>query len=79
MKDKNLKRLKKILQHELCSDELDDTLFYLNEYERLSEFKEAYYSLLDATWEVLSKDGQKETNKMLNKIFKINKNEQVKN
>ena len=74
---KELNRLKKAVSRVLASDELDDTLFYFDEYERLKEYQEAYYYLLEATWEIQSKEGQKESNKRLNKIFRLNKDERV--
>lgn len=52
---------------------------YLKEIKRLKEYQDAYYYMLDSCWELQEYEGKKETNKELNKIFKLNKEEQVKN
>ena len=46
------------------------------EFEGLKEYKEAYYCLLEY-WESFGKEQQKQINKDLNKIFKLNVSEQV--
>jgi hypothetical protein len=93
-KYKELELLKETLKEVLASDELDATLWYLDEYKRLKqkeleeeedmeesieqlkEYKVAYEYLLEY-WDSLDKEQHKMINKDLNKIFVLNKGEQV--
>jgi DNA-binding transcriptional regulator PaaX len=81
---KELEFLKETLKKCLCSDELDLTLFYLEQYpkllnecKRLEEYETAYEYLLEY-WESLNKEQHKEINSHLNKVFVINTQEQIK-
>lgn len=75
-KFKELDLLTKTLKDVLCSDEFDMTLFYFNEFKKLLEYKEAYGILL-SVWDCLEREQQKNLNKKLNKVFKLNKGEQL--
>jgi len=63
--NKIIEKLKETLKEALMSDELEDVLFYLDEYEK---YKKAYEYLL-TFWDSLSKEQQEKANKELNKIF----------
>ena len=45
-----LELLKKTLKEELCSDELDTTLYYLNEYKRLKQNEFTKDDLIQLKW-----------------------------
>jgi hypothetical protein len=75
--NKELKLLKENLEVCLCSDDLEVCLWYLEEYEKLLEYKEAFYYFLEY-WGSLDKQQHKGINKALNRIFKLNKEERIK-
>lgn len=77
----NLKNMRNETKR-LCNQVKNLTILFEKEKEntnRLFEYKQAYELIVDCLWELQDKESQKATNKLLNKIFILNKIERVEN